>query len=243
MVWLGNRASARLGLSSPKLSFTIFCDWKEDLIRNLWRFCASKGRCSLWILVMPSLLALGFASLRADLTEHLHGQSSRCQDLQIRRLGNIANYTRMAPMALSDLVLLVIFVQSCGAIQTQALRESCGPKQFHVAKCPHVCWAVVQFFDCHVPVCVQACFTWEAEARLETLKFQCFIVFIQSVWSFQCQYHRRLPRLPQPRSWKRRQREVHGQDGEYQHRSGVVATRKQSERDFFSFSEWHAYTV
>ena len=26
-------------------------------------------------------------------------------------------------------------VQSCGAIQTQALRESCGPKQFHVAKC------------------------------------------------------------------------------------------------------------
>ena len=50
--------------------------------------------------VMPSLLALGLASLRADLTEHLHGQSSRCQDLQIRRLGSIANYTRMALMAL-----------------------------------------------------------------------------------------------------------------------------------------------
>lgn len=76
---------------------------------------------------MPFLLVLGLSTLRADFTEHLHGQSSRCQDLQIRRLGSIANYTGVTPMAL---------VQSCGAIQTQALRESCGPKQFHVAKCP-----------------------------------------------------------------------------------------------------------
>lgn len=100
-------------------------------------------------------------------------------------------------------------------------------------KVSHACRAVAQFFGLSCSCLYAGMFHVRSRGSFGN---------VNAAWfsPFRWQYHRRLPRLPQPRSWKHWQREVHGQDGEYKNWSGVVATRKQSERDF---SKWFSQNI